>query len=94
MRKPSSRTITDLQVCEAYRRYNEQVDSTPFGEADQWPAEILSEITGAPEDSCIRAIERAGRRGFIHSTIRLKVATLTPRGKEYLRLGILGIDPP
>jgi hypothetical protein len=81
-------------VCRAYRQYNDQVDATPFGEAERWPHEILADLTGAPEIACIRAIERAGRRNYIASPLRLKVATLTGRGKELLRLGQAPLTDP
>jgi len=86
-RGPSSRDITDLQVCEAYRRYNEQVDASVLGEAERWPHEILCEMTGATEARAIRAIERAGQKGLISSMIRLRVARLTPSGYEILENG-------
>ena len=92
VRPPKSNYITDLQVCQAYKTYNDQVDSAIFGEAKRWPLEILMEMTGVEEKYCLKAIERSARRHYIYSPTRLRVARLTGRGTALLRLGILGIE--
>ena len=73
----ATKDITDKQVCEAYGQYTE---------TQRWPYEILAEMTGEPVKVCIRAMERAARRGYIECGVSLRSGWLTEKGQQLLTL--------
>ena len=73
----STKDITDLQVCEAYKRCE-------HGRPRVWPYEILQETTGQAFKVCYRAMERAHERGLLNYGTSLRTAWLTDKGKALL----------
>jgi hypothetical protein len=72
-----TKDITDEQVvaaCAAWRR-------EPFGPRS---FDRLVEATGAPDKVCLRAMERADRRGLIEWGVSIACAWPTPEGERLL----------
>ena len=75
-------TITDRQVCEAYaecRRNNRNADGSM-----RYPYHVLMEVTGATEDECLAAMERAYDEDLIEVGTSLRTGWLTEKGQALL----------
>lgn len=75
----ATKDITDRQVCEAYRDYNQA--EGPF------PYDLLIERTGECFKVCYRAMERACERDLIEYGVSLRTGWLTDKGKALLADG-------
>jgi len=71
--------ISDLQVCQAYKKAKEVRETT---EEVVWPDELLANWTGEPMRVCERAAERAAERGYLDYGTALYMGWLTDKGKE------------
>lgn len=71
----ATKDITDLDVVTAYRDSLRQ---------DRFPDEILHARSGEPKKVCLRAMERAERRGLIEYGVSLLAGWLTAAGLELL----------
>jgi hypothetical protein len=78
----STKDITDKMVCEAYLESRDKWGGTNF----EYPQTILQRITGQCEKVCIRAMERAEKRGLIEYGVSLQTGWLTEKGKSLLNL--------
>jgi hypothetical protein len=76
----ATKDITDLQCIEAAIEFHRQ----PIPRED--PLEALSRTTGQPYKVCLRAYERAMRRGYLDCGVSVRTAWATERGKRYLFL--------
>lgn len=72
----ATKDISDLQVCEAVKKY--QNDHETFAD------EILIQMTGQPYKVCIKAMERADGKGLIDCGVSLRTSWLTNKGLELL----------
>lgn len=75
----ATKDITDLQVCDAYAKYNADTTRREF------PYDILQRTTGQPEKVCYRAIERAYSRDLIEFGVSLRTGWLTEKGNQLLK---------
>lgn len=73
----ATKDIPDKMVCLAY------ANKTGLGCA--FADEALQKISGAHPKVCLRAMERACRRGLIDYGVTLRSGWLTEKGKELLR---------
>lgn len=78
----ATKDITDLQVVIA-------IDQARNGqrfanEVQRFANEVLEKITNQPAKVCMRALERAHKRGYLEWGISLRTAWLTQKGKDLL----------
>lgn len=74
--------ITDRQVCEAYalcKCNNRNADGSV-----RYPYHVLMQTTGATEDECIEAMERAYDGDLIEVGVSLRTGWLTEKGEALL----------
>jgi hypothetical protein len=74
----ATRDISDLQVVEAAR------DSCQAGYRPRRTIALLVERTGQPEKVCLRAMERAARRGLIVCGMSINCSWPTAAGEDLL----------
>lgn len=74
--------VSDLQVCLAYWCCNDILSRRHLGKTVvvPWPEELLSLWTKEPQKVCLRAMERAHRRGLILCGVSLRSGWLTDAG--------------
>lgn len=70
--------ITDLQVCQAVFLFRDEA-------VHPSTIDLLQASTRQPGKVCLRALERACRRGLIDYGTSINVAFLTPEGEAMLR---------
>lgn len=73
----STKDITDKQVVEAYR---DSIEKRNMTQQSCWPEDILHERTGEHVKVCLRAMERAERRGLIEYGVSLRSGWMTDAG--------------
>lgn len=73
----ATKNITDEQVCRAC--------CTAHASGSLRSIEVLMQMTGEPDKVCLRAMERAERRGLIESGISTATAWVTDAGRELLK---------
>ncbi|NBW17354.1 MAG: hypothetical protein EBR82_56180 [Caulobacteraceae bacterium] len=72
--------ISDVQVARAYDEFKKGWDVKPL----RYPEDFLNEWTGQPYKVCLRAMERAERRGLIEYGVSLHCGWLTEKGQKIL----------
>lgn len=78
----ATKSITDLQVAQAYAQWRLELESTPNQARDALT--ILQLITKEPPKVCYRAAERADKRGLIDYGTSLRTGWLTDKGNQLL----------
>lgn len=74
--------ISDVQVCEAYRRWGVEAEACVHAART---AEVhLMEMTGAPIKVALSAMSRASRHGLVNYGVSLRTGWLEDAGKQLL----------
>jgi hypothetical protein len=74
----ATKDIPDKAVLLAYQEYRK---------LNTWPEKLLMQMTGQPYKVCLKAMERASKRGLIDHGVSIQSGWLTEEGKKVLGEG-------